>query len=129
VHTAGPLGTARFKWSRDDGSIVSAVSAMAVAGGQTRIDVHRLGRDAVLRFRIDDWVTVTDDWRELHEEPGEMARIVDIDESVPSLVLDRVLPAMNRARSAPLPPGWRPATRACSAGTRTRRSTRWTPTA
>lgn len=95
VHTAGPLGTARFKWSRDDGSIVSAVSAMAVTGGQTRIDVHRLGRDAVLRFRIDDWVTVTDDWRELHEEPGEMARIVDIDESVPALVLDRVLPAMN----------------------------------
>jgi hypothetical protein len=95
VHTAGPLGVARFKWSRDDGSIVSAVNTMAVAGGQTRINVNRLGRDAVLRFHIDDWVTVTDDWRELNGEPGEMAKIVDIDEAVPALVLDRVLPAMN----------------------------------
>jgi hypothetical protein len=93
IHDGGPLGVARFKWSRDDGSIVSAVTAMAVAGGQTRINVNRLGRDQVLRFRIDDWVTITDDWRELHEEPGEMAKIVNIDEATPAIVLDRVLPS------------------------------------
>ena len=38
---------------------------MAVAGGQTRINVNRLGRDAVLRFHIDDWVTA---WH--NSEPG-----------------------------------------------------------
>lgn len=92
IHEGGPLGTARFKWSRDNGSIVSGVSAIAVAGGQTTLTVDRIGRDAVLRFRQDDWVTVTDDHRELHEEPGEMARVIDIDEAQSQIVLDRALP-------------------------------------
>lgn len=93
IHDGGALGTARFKWSRDNGSIVSVVSAIAVAGGQTTLTVNRIGRDPVLRFRIDDWVTVTDDHRELMEEPGEMARIVDIDEAQSRIVLDRALPS------------------------------------
>ncbi|MGH6967424.1 MAG: DUF6519 domain-containing protein, partial [Phenylobacterium sp.] len=92
VHNGGPIGVARFKWSRDDASIVSSVSAMAVAGGQTRLNVNRLGRDQVLRFRIDDWVTVTDDHRELHGETGDMAKIIDVDEVTPAIVLDRALP-------------------------------------
>jgi hypothetical protein len=92
VHDGGVLGTARFKWSRDNGSIVSAVRSLSVAGGETTLEVSRIGRDQVIRFRIDDWVTVTDDHRELHGEPGEMARVVDIDESQSHIVLDRALP-------------------------------------
>ena len=92
IHTGGPLGTARFKWSRDNGSIVSAVGDIAVAGGQTTLTVNRLGRDQVLRFVVGNWVTVTDDFRELAGEPGEMARIVAIDEANTKLVLDRGLP-------------------------------------
>ncbi|MCI0347567.1 MAG: DUF6519 domain-containing protein, partial [Chloroflexi bacterium] len=93
IHDAGPLGTARFKWSRDNGSIVSSVTGIAVAGAETTLTVTRIGRDRVLRFRIDDWVTVTDDHRELQGEPGEMARIVDIDEAQSQIVLDRALPS------------------------------------
>ena len=93
IHDGGALGTARFKWSRDNGSIVSAVTALAVSGGQTTLTVTRIGRDQVLRFRIDDWVTVTDDHRELHGEPGEMARIVDLDEAQSQIVLDRSIPS------------------------------------
>ncbi len=92
VHAGGTLGTARFKWSRDNGSIVSAVTAISVAGSQTTLSVNRIGRDPVLRFRIDDWITLTDDHRELHAEPGEMARVVDIDESQGHVVLDRAVP-------------------------------------
>jgi hypothetical protein len=92
IHEGGALGTARFTWSRDNGSIVSAVSEMAVAGGETILSVDRIGRDPVLRFRIDDWVTVTDDHRELHGEAGEMARVIDVDEAQRRLVLDRALP-------------------------------------
>lgn len=92
VHDGGALGTARFKWSRDNGSIVAPVTGLSVAGGQTTLDVALIGRDPVMRFRIDDWVTVTDDHRELHGEPGEMARVVDIDEVDRRIVLDRVLP-------------------------------------
>ncbi len=81
VHEGGPLGTAKFKWSRDNASIVSAVTEISAAGGQSTLTVNRIGRDEVLRFRINDWVEVTDDRRELMGEPGEMARIIDIDEA------------------------------------------------
>lgn len=92
VHTGGTLGTARFKWSRDNGSIVSVVRDIAVSGGQTTLSVNRIGRDQFLRFRIGDWVTVTDDHRELTGQPGEMALIVNIDEVNRQIVLDRALP-------------------------------------
>jgi uncharacterized protein DUF6519/parallel beta helix pectate lyase-like protein len=92
IHDGGPLGTARFKWSRDNGSIVSAVTAIAVSGTETTLTVNRIGRDQVMRFRIGDWVTVTDDHRELMGEPGEMALIVDLNEADRQVVLDRALP-------------------------------------
>jgi hypothetical protein len=92
IHSGGPLGTARFKWSRDNGSIVSAVTDLAVAGGQTTLTVDRFGRDQVLRFVVGNWVTVSDDFRELAGEPGEMARVLSIDEANNRLVLDRALP-------------------------------------
>jgi hypothetical protein len=92
IHEGGPLGTARFKWSRDNGSIVSAVRDIAVSGTQTTLTVNRIGRDAFLRFRAGDWVTVTDDHRELTGESGEMALIVNIDETNRQIVLDRALP-------------------------------------
>lgn len=93
IHNGGPMGTARFKWSRDNGSIVSAVSDLTVAGGQTHLTINRLGRDAILGLAIGNWVTVTDDDRELAEEPGEMARIVDIQLATNGITLDRALPA------------------------------------
>jgi hypothetical protein len=93
VHTGGVLGTARFKWSRDNGSIVSAVSDIAVSGGRATLTVDRLGRDQVLRFAVGNWITVTDDFREFAGEPGDMARIVGIDEANAKIVLDRGLPA------------------------------------
>jgi hypothetical protein len=100
IQVGGPLGTAMFKWSRDDGSIVSQVGAIAVAGGQSRITVNRIGRDKTLRFRIGDWVTLTDDHRELHGEAGQMARIVDIDEAARVITLDRAVPTAGRAFGA-----------------------------
>ncbi len=96
IHEGGALGAARFKWSRDNGSIISTMRDIAVSGTQTTLTVNRIGRDQFLRFRAGDWVTVTDDHRELIGEPGEMARVDNIDESVPSITLDRALPAGGR---------------------------------
>ncbi|MBU3078988.1 DUF6519 domain-containing protein [Sphingomonas quercus] len=92
VQTAGPLGTARFKWSRDNATIVSAITGIAISGTQTTLTVNRIGRDGVMRFRIGDWVTVTDDQRELMGEAGEMALVVDIVEDQRQIILDRALP-------------------------------------
>jgi hypothetical protein len=92
IHDGGALGTALFKWSRDNVSIVSAVRDIAVSGTQTTLTVNRIGRDQFLRFRVGDWVTVTDDHRELMGESGEMALITNIDENNLQVVLDRALP-------------------------------------
>jgi nitrous oxidase accessory protein NosD len=92
IHEGGALGAARFKWSRDNGSIVSVVTELVVGGGDSTLTVNRIGRDQVSRFRIDDWVTVTDDHRELMGMAPEPARIVGIDEAARHIVLDRALP-------------------------------------
>ncbi|TLF52877.1 hypothetical protein FEI13_04020 [Halomonas urmiana] len=73
VHTGGALGSATFKWSRDNASVASRVTHINPA--RTRITVESLGRDEVLGFHAGDWVEVTDDWRELHGLPGELRRI------------------------------------------------------
>ena len=93
VQAGGALGTARFKWSRDNGSIVSTVGALTVTGGQTTLTLDRIGRDAVRGFVIDNWVTLTDDVRELMGERGEMARVVAIQPATLQIVLDRALPS------------------------------------
>jgi Family of unknown function (DUF6519)/Right handed beta helix region len=73
VHTPGAMGTATFKWSRDNGSILSAIVAFE-ADDQLR--VHSLGKDQVLRFRANDRVEVLSDQSELSGSPGTMASIV-----------------------------------------------------
>jgi hypothetical protein len=93
IHTPGDAATARFKWSRDNGSIVSTVGGIAVSGTQTTLTVARIGRDEVLRFRANDWVEVLDDHRELMGLPGVMARVVaPPDEANLTIRLDRALP-------------------------------------
>ena len=59
---------------------------------QSVLTVGRVGRDPVMRFAVGDWVEVTDDHRELHEEPGEMAKIEDVDEATRQITLDRQIP-------------------------------------
>ena len=48
---------------------------LASCGADTTLTANRIGRDQVLRFRIDDWVTITDDHRELMGTAPEPARI------------------------------------------------------
>jgi Family of unknown function (DUF6519)/Right handed beta helix region len=92
IHDPGPLGTATFKWSRDDASIAARVDTIDPAG--TELVVGRVGRDGVQRIAIDDWVEVNDDWLELGGLPGELRKVVAIDEVRDAITL-----------SAPLTPG------------------------
>ncbi len=93
IHTPGDLATARFKWSRDNASVVSAVEEIATSGAQTALTVSRIGRDQVLRFKVDDWVEVLDDHREFMGEPGEMAHVIDVSEATRTITLDRAIPS------------------------------------
>lgn len=85
IHDGGPLGTATFKWSQENASIVSQVTKF----DGKKISVTRIGRDKVLRFQANDWVEVTDDVLELAGLPGKMAKVVNPDEANLVLELDR----------------------------------------
>jgi hypothetical protein len=91
IHNPGPLGTATFKWSRDNASIASAVTGIDAA--RKVLTLVRIGRDGVRRIRVDDWVEVTDDWRELNGLPGELRKVQDVDEVQQTITLASVLPA------------------------------------
>ena len=80
VHTAGTLGgpvPATFKWSRDNGSVVSGTESISAPGGpSTTIKVKSLGRDRVLRFQAGDWVEILDDVSELDGRAGVLTKII-----------------------------------------------------
>lgn len=78
IHKPGPLGTAQFKWSRDNASVASQVTAINATGDT--LSVVRTKRDAVLRFSPGDWVEVTDDLHELGGLPGEMRKVKLVDD-------------------------------------------------
>lgn len=74
IHQGGPGGTATFKWSRDNGSIVAGWSGPDAL--DTKLSVTTVGRDNELRFAPNQWVELTDDRRELAGDPGELVRVV-----------------------------------------------------
>jgi hypothetical protein len=93
IHKGGDASKARWKWSRENASVVSRVQAIATAG-VTTLTVDRIGRDSILRFSANDWVEIVDDSLELMGEPGVMAKIAAApDDANRTLTLDRALPA------------------------------------
>ena len=78
VHSGGELGEATFKWSRDNGSIVSKWENQDT----NDLTVSSTGRDKVLNFAGGQWVELTDDARELLGQPGTMVKLVKVDGQV-----------------------------------------------
>ena len=73
IHTPGPLGTAKFKWSRDNGSIVGRVKE--IDPGANMIVLCEPPRDDRLAFQRNDWVEVINDDQERRREAGILARL------------------------------------------------------
>jgi hypothetical protein len=90
IHDAGqPGGTATFKWSRENGSVVTRVESVISA---TELQLHSLGRDDVLRFNTGDWVEITDDNRVLSQRAGEIRQIT-VNEAARRITFTTALPA------------------------------------
>src|SRR6185437_6795357 len=79
----GPAATATFKWSRDNGSIVTAIDSFS---GQQLV-VHDLGRDATLGFSNGQTVELIDDSVELSGQPGQLFQIDHVVEASRTIVL------------------------------------------
>jgi hypothetical protein len=75
VHKGGALGAATFKWSRDNGSILTAIEKIS---GQ-ELTVSDVGPDNVLGFSNGQWVEVVDDRIELLGQPGPLIQIDLVD--------------------------------------------------
>ncbi|MFI6329657.1 DUF6519 domain-containing protein [Micromonospora chersina] len=80
VHDVAADGTARYLWSRENGSVVAGLTAIgppsaaaAAAGMDAELSLDRVGRDEELSFREGDLVEVTSPDRELHGWPGHLA--------------------------------------------------------
>ena len=79
IHTSGPDGTATFKWSRENGSVVSLISAQPTPGGSPPATVTgpsfwvtSLSSDPSLGLQAGDWVELTDDSTELIAGSGTL---------------------------------------------------------
>lgn len=89
---AGDDGTpATFKWSRDNGSVVTPV--LTVNAARDTLGVVRTGRDEYLGFAVGDWVEVTDNALELAGKPGEVRRVLDVNAADRTVKLSAALAA------------------------------------
>lgn len=96
IHRGGDFAgadRATFKWSRDNGTVASRITAIP---SLDRIIVESLGRDSILSFSDGDWIEFTDDVLELSGQPGEMRRIRSgggVDDTTRTILLETALPA------------------------------------
>jgi hypothetical protein len=88
IHDGGAVGTATFKWSRDNASIASGVSAIV---NDLMLTVDRIAWDSARRFSPGDWVEVTDDWLEFSSQAGDMRQIDSVDDSSRTITLKSAL--------------------------------------
>ena len=72
IHRINEAGKATFKWSRENGSIVRAIEKIDTI--TNTITIVNPGQDVLHAFAPYQWVEITDDLRELTEQPGTLVR-------------------------------------------------------
>ena len=94
IHQGGLAGTASFKWSRENGSVVFPVTrsdpgATADDGSaQLTVSLARLGRDARLGLAANDWVELVDDRYTLGQRAYPLLQVLAVDAASCSVTLN-----------------------------------------
>jgi len=94
VHQGGPLAEATFKWSRDNGSVLTGITNVS---GKV-ISVDSLGPDANLGFAPLQWVEISDDSDEFGatpNQPGQLRQIQNVDFEHNRITLTETAPAVD----------------------------------
>jgi hypothetical protein len=86
IHDGGNSSnsTVTFKWSRDNGSVITSWLDQKT---DPNLGVTSTGRDAVLGFAPGEWVELTDDNTELNITPGTLVPLTNVEDH--TLVIDR----------------------------------------
>lgn len=91
IHDGGELGTATFKWSRDNGSVAYEISEFIPDGSAppkyNKIRLKQVGRDDVLKVKENDWLEISGDQTELGGNSGTLVKVVKVDETERILTL------------------------------------------
>ena len=74
IHDSGAQGTATFKWSNNNGIVVSQI--LQVLGGNTLV-IDQQARDDAYKFSANDWIEIIDTAHELRGEPGLLVKLTD----------------------------------------------------
>jgi hypothetical protein len=85
VHRSGTAGTATFKWSRDNGSVVYPLESFS---GEEAI-VLSLSRDPGPGLEVGDWVEILDDRSVLRGEREALRRVDRIEPLDRAVILDQ----------------------------------------
>lgn len=94
IHTPGGAAGAgaTFKWSRENASVQTLVTAINSAANTlgdpaSSLTVQSLGRDQVLGFNAGDWIEITDESHDDYCLPGEIYKIDRVDVPSSSIIL------------------------------------------
>ncbi len=101
VHIGGTLEQATFKWSRENGSVVFAVTGVQ---GQV-IQLDNLWNDANLGVAAGDWVELTDDtylFGETPNQPGTLYAVQSVDEDNRTVTVTTTVVSVDPSRNARL---------------------------
>jgi hypothetical protein len=99
IHTGGTLDTATFKWSRENGSVVTAITAYS---GPV-VTVSSLGPDANLGYQAGQWVEISDDsnlFGDPPNQPGTLYQIQSIGPGPLQVTLTSPLVGIDQTRNA-----------------------------
>ena len=104
IHNPGGVGGAgaSFKWSRENGSVQTNVTA--ITGGSNTLGdpasvltVQSLGRDQVLGFRPGDWIEVSNQTLDDDCQPGELCQIDSVQVAASTVTVTTVLSTVTAA--------------------------------
>lgn len=99
IHQGGDQNTATFKWSRENGAVVSAVTGVSGAN----VTVDSLGPDPYLGFAPNQWVELTDDtyvFGPTPNQPGDLIQIQSVTPEELTITLAQTAPSVDPGRNA-----------------------------
>lgn len=101
IHQGGNMSSATFKWSRENGSVVTQVTQVGV--NSATITVSSLGPDANLGFQAGQWVELTDDSYQFGNnpnQPGMLYQIYSVQQSTLQVTMTTVVSGIDTTKNA-----------------------------